>query len=66
MLIPKNERGAFHGIGLLESIWKIITSIINHCLVAGIDLHDAHHGFCPGRGTGTAILETKLHMQLAC
>ena len=66
VLIPKNEKGTFCGIGLLESIWKVITSIIHCRLVAGIILHDAHHGFQPCRGTGTVILETNLQMQLAC
>ena len=40
-------------------------SIIHCHLVAGITLHDAHHGFQPRHGTGTVILETKLWMQLA-
>ena len=50
----------------MESLWKLITSIVNSCLVQGIKLHDAQNGFCPGRGTSTAIMETKLRMQLAC
>ena len=33
--------------------------------MAKIEWHDSIHGFRTGRGTGTAILETKLHMQLA-
>ena len=45
VLIPKNEKGDFRGIGLLESLWKLITSIVNSRLVQGIELHDAHHGF---------------------
>ena len=30
-----------------------------------VELHDYLHGFCAGRGTGTAILEAKLVQQLA-
>ena len=65
VLIPKNGKGEFRGIGLLESIWKLITAIINHRMAQDIELHDAHHGFHPGWDTRTAIMETKLHMQLA-
>ena len=65
VLIPKNEKGDFRGIGLLETMWKLITSIVNRRLVRQVKLHDAHHGFRPGRGTGTAIMETTLRMQLA-
>jgi hypothetical protein len=65
VLIPKNEKGDYRGIGLLETIWKLIASIIDRWLGSGITLHDAHHGFQRGRGTGTAIMETKLQMQMA-
>ena len=41
-------------------------AVILHCrLTAGINLHDALHGFREGRGTGTATLEDKLLQQLA-
>ena len=45
--------------------WKLITAIINCWMACNIKLHNTHHGFHPGRGTGTAIMETKIHMQLA-
>jgi len=65
VLLPKNDGSNHHrGIGLLESLWKLATTIINRRLLRSIDFHDDLHGFCPGRGTGTAILETKLTMQL--
>jgi hypothetical protein len=60
VLIPKNEKGDYRGIGLLETIWKLIASIIDRRLGSGITLHNAHHGFWRGRGTGTAIMEMKL------
>ena len=65
VLIPKNDKGEYRGIGLLEAMWKLITSIANRRMARDITLHDAHHGFRARRGTGTAILETKLRMQLA-
>ena len=65
VLIPKNDKGEYRGIGLLEAMWKLTTAVANRRMSRGIRLHDAHHGFREGRGTGTAILETKLRMQLA-
>ena len=48
-------------------MYKLISSIINQRLAKSLTakLHDGIHGFRPGRGTGTAIIETKLLMQLA-
>jgi hypothetical protein len=65
VLIPKTVPGEYRGIALLEVIYKLISSIINRRLVSGIQWHDAIHGFRTGRGTGTAIIEAKLRMQLA-
>ena len=48
----------------MEVIWKLLTLIL-HCRLAAIKLHDVLHGFRKGRGTGTAILEAKLIQQLA-
>ena len=65
VLLPKNDGSNHHrGIGLLETLWKLTTTIINRRLLSSIRFHDDLHGFCPHRGTGTAILETKLTMQL--
>ena len=63
ILLPKGG-GQFRGIGLLESVWKVISSVMNRRLSA-IELHDALHGFRAGRGTGTAIIEVKLLQQWA-
>jgi hypothetical protein len=65
VLIPKSTPGQYRGIALLEIIYKLISAIINRRLVASIRFHDAIHGFRTYRGTGTAILEAKLRMQLA-
>jgi hypothetical protein len=65
-LIPKgNDSTAFHGIALLEIIWKLISSIINQRVMNNVQFHDSLHGFCRGRGTQTATIETKLSHQLA-
>ncbi len=58
VLIPKG-RGEYHGIGLLEAIWKVIESIMDQQMNV-IEFNDVLHGFCNGRGTGMAITEAKL------
>ena len=50
VLIPKGK-GDFRGIGLVEVLWKAITSLLNHQLTAVISFHDTLHGFWAGRGT---------------
>ena len=65
VLIPKSTPGQYRGIALLETIYKLVSSIINRRLASSIKFHDAIHGFRPGRGTGTAIIEAKLLIQLA-
>ena len=42
----------------------MISGIFNLWLSSSIQLHDALHGFCVGRVTGTATLEAKLLQQL--
>ena len=64
VLIPKGVPDQYRGIALLEVIYKLVLAIINQQL-AGIGFHDAVHGFRARRGTGTAIIEVKLRMQLA-
>ena len=65
VLIPKSEPGKFRGIALLEVIYKLCATVIHLRLRDAIDSHPGIHGFRVGRGTGTAILEAKLLMQLA-
>ena len=64
VLLPKAS-GGYRGIGLLEVIWKVLSSIIDVRLKTAISFHDALHGFRAKRGTGTAIFEAKLFQQLA-
>jgi len=52
-------------IGLLEPIWKLISTIVNQRLMQHISFHDDLHSFLLTRGMGTACLEAKLEAQLA-
>ena len=61
-LIPKGG-GDYHGIGLLEPIWKCIEHMINHHLDC-IELHESLHSCCNNHGMGTAIIKAKLAQQL--
>ena len=63
VLIPKGK-GDFRGIGLVEVLWKTITSLLNLRIAAAISFHDTLHGFRAGRGMGTANFEAKLLQQL--
>ena len=62
ILLPKGG-GQFRGIGLLESVWKVMSLIMNQRFTANVKFHDALHGFRAGRGTGTATIEAKLLQQ---
>ena len=64
VLLPKDSSG-FCGIGLLEIIWKRITSIMDMRIKESVDFHYALHGFHSCWETGTAIIEAKLIQQLA-
>ena len=64
VLIP-NIGGEYRGIGLVETIWKVCTSIMNSRLQSSIVLYDVLHGFRHGRGSGTEIMEAKQEQQLA-
>jgi Reverse transcriptase (RNA-dependent DNA polymerase) len=61
VLLPKPD-GGVRGIGLLETIWKIISIIIKDRLVDTIQFDDSLHGFLPRRGTATAIIKAKLRL----
>ena len=65
-MIPKSTPGQFRSIALLEVIHKLVSEICNRRIQRGIEFDDAIHGFRRGRGTGTAIMEAKLLMQLHC
>jgi hypothetical protein len=63
IVIPKGG-GDYHGIGLLEPIWKVIEWIIE-CRLDSIQLHDSLHGCRHQRRMGTTIIEAKLVQQLS-
>ena len=63
VLIPKGN-GYFHGISLVEVLWKMVTGILNFFLVGNIQFHDTLHSFRTGRGAGNAYLEAKLLQKL--
>ena len=51
-------------IGMVEAIWKIITSIINTRIRVHAYLNGALNGFWKGRGTVTTTLEEKMNKNL--
>ena len=62
VIIPKDDNGGVRGIGLLETIHKLISQIINIRISGTVDFCDSVHGFRRERGTHTAIGEAKLWM----
>ena len=50
----------FQGIGLIEVLYKMVTSLLNQRFTAAIKFHDVLHRFPEGRVTGTATFEAKL------
>ena len=52
--------GKYHGIGLVEVVWKAVTVILNFCFAASITYHESIHGFRSDYGTGNVSLEVKL------
>ena len=64
VLIPKGV-GGYHGIGLMEVVWKLVAAILNLWLTASITYHKFIHGFQAGHGTDTSTLDAKLIQQLA-
>jgi len=64
VMIPKPDGGS-RGIGLLETVLKVLERIINSRVTAKVKFHDCLHGFRVARGTDTAQIESKLFQQLA-
>ena len=63
-MIPKGG-WEYHGIVLVEVIWKAVTVIPNCCLTAAITCHNFLHGFRAVRGAGTANLKLNLIQQVS-
>ena len=64
VLVPKSKPGEYRGIALLDCLYKLVSCIVNKRLQNGITFDDGVHGFRRHRGTGTAVIEAKLQMQL--
>ena len=64
VLIPKETTNT-RGIGLLETLWKVVEALINTRLRVRLQMHDVLHGFRNGRGTGMDIMELKISQELA-
>ena len=67
IIIPKDDKGGVRGIGLLESVHKLILAVINLRMNRTIQFCSTVHGFCRHHGCFTAISEVKLRMlRAAC
>jgi len=64
VMIPIPDGGS-RGIGLLETVLKVLEHIINSRVSAKVKFHDCLHGFRAAQGTDTAQIESKLFQQLA-
>ena len=60
VLIPKGTSGKFRAIGLVEVLWKAVTSLLNRRFTSDITLHDVLHRFGVGYGLGNAAIEANL------
>ena len=65
MIILPKGKGEYRGIGLVEVIWKMITTIIKNHLRTAIYLHDDLNGFRQGIGMGMDMLDAKLVQHMA-
>ena len=67
MVLVLNPKGntCTRGIGLLDTIWKVVEALINTHLRASLQMHYVLHGLRSGRGTGAAIMVLKLAQELA-
>ena len=52
-------------IVILETLWKVVETLIDTRLRASLQFHDVIHGFRAVRGTATAIMELKIAQELA-
>jgi len=65
VLIPKDSMNSFRGITLLDTVYKLIASVINAWATEAITFHKGIHGFRAARGCKTAIEDAKWDM-MAC
>ena len=60
LFLISKENMDTRGIGLLESLWKVVEELIDTRPRASFRLHNVLHWFHAGRRMGTAILELNL------
>ena len=63
-VIPKGN-GDGCGIGLVEALFKVLEVIVDSRVKSAVVFHGCLHGFVQHRGTGMAIVELKLAIELA-
>ena len=63
VLIPKGTTET-RGIVLLETLWKVVESLIDTRLLASLQFYDVQHVFRTIRGTGEAIMELNIAQEL--
>ena len=63
-IIPKGTKDTW-GIGIMETLWKVVEAFIDTCICASLQFHDILHGFRSERGTREAIMDLKLAQELA-
>ena len=64
VLIPKGTTDT-RGIGLLDTLWKVVEALIDTRLCTILHMHNVLHRFRDGRGTETDIMELKLPQELS-
>ena len=58
LLIPKGNADN-RGIGLMDTVWKVVEEVIYTRIKTVVQLHNVLHRFCARMGTGTTIMELK-------
>ena len=64
MFLILKGKGGYRVIELVEVLRKVCAVVINCWIKRSVVLHNALYRFRTGRGTGTAMLESKLDQQL--
>ena len=64
VLIPKCDTDT-RGIGILDTLWKVVEALIHTGLRDSLQFHNVLYGFRAGRGTGTYIMDLKLAQEIA-
>ena len=64
VLIPKGTTDTW-GIGLIETMWKVVEALIDTCLRASLHMHEILHGSRARIGMRTAIMELKIYQDLS-